>query len=100
MEDLQQEEASAVIKAEAIIDRYVKAKEREISDASRTIAAIVSAAISGFLAYHVGFTGLGAYTPLWSALIGFVVGAMAGERVAFVTLGVVASYFLTKGQCS
>lgn len=98
MEDLQPEDAQAVIKAEAIIDRRVKAKEQELIDASRAVAAIVCASIAGFLAYHSDFTGLGRYSAIWSSAIGFIVGAMVGERMSLVMFGAVVSYFITKGQ--
>lgn len=95
-EELMPQDAEAVVKAESIIEQRVKAKEREIIDASHLIAAIVLAIVAAVLAFITDFAKLGQYSVLWSGLIGFAVGAVVGERIAFTFLGGLIGYALGK----
>lgn len=96
IEELKNEDADAIVKAEGIIEQRVRAKEAEISDSSRFIAAIVCTSIAAYISHHSSFSGLGHYSSAWSGFIGFVVGAIVGERIAFTMLGALACYIIMK----
>lgn len=99
MEEVKQQDAEALVQANAIIAKHVTAKLDEMHALSRFIAGLISAGVASFLATHFDFSGLGTHSAIWSGIIGFFIGLIVGERIALVALGAVVGYLLAKMQC-
>lgn len=99
MEEVKQQDAEALVQANAIIAKHVAAKLEEMHALSRFFAGLITAGITSLLATHFDFSGLGTHSAIWSGMIGFFVGLIVGERIALVALGALIGYFLAKTQC-